>query len=233
MESKLPEEKSTQLPADVVEQIEKDADEYARTYSGTKLIKRPYIAGATEWAQWFVKQNAVQSELHGVRAENERLKDQNGRLHEKNKLVSEEYRKLSVERNALKERAERMEKALIKLRVNADSQSLMIIIDALAWKEGKDAVPVKEIEYMPILSAELRELKDIPNVPTRVPMHLLSEQQAYSNHGQTLRRLKERGGLSVREAISIINCKPWRAYGDLPNKEAVAMLNNLITNPTK
>lgn len=35
------------LPPSIQSMIEREADEYARTYSGTKLIKRPYVAGAT------------------------------------------------------------------------------------------------------------------------------------------------------------------------------------------
>lgn len=35
------------LPQDLKEKIEKLADEYARTYTGTKTIKRPYLAGAS------------------------------------------------------------------------------------------------------------------------------------------------------------------------------------------
>jgi len=34
------------IPQSVKERIEKEAQEYARTYKGTKLIKRPYIDGA-------------------------------------------------------------------------------------------------------------------------------------------------------------------------------------------
>jgi hypothetical protein len=34
------------IPQSVKERIENEAQEYARTYNGTKLIKRPYIAGA-------------------------------------------------------------------------------------------------------------------------------------------------------------------------------------------
>lgn len=35
------------LPEELQERIKADADEYARTFSGTRSIKRPYIAGAT------------------------------------------------------------------------------------------------------------------------------------------------------------------------------------------
>lgn len=47
------------LPEEIQEQISKDADEYARTFSGTRSIKRPYRAGATAWAQWKSKHDEV------------------------------------------------------------------------------------------------------------------------------------------------------------------------------
>jgi hypothetical protein len=37
----------TNLPTYLQGRIEKEADEYARTYNGTKTIKRPYLAGAS------------------------------------------------------------------------------------------------------------------------------------------------------------------------------------------
>jgi hypothetical protein len=40
------------LPETTRTRIEREADEYARTYTGTKLIKRPYIAGATAEAEF-------------------------------------------------------------------------------------------------------------------------------------------------------------------------------------
>lgn len=39
------------LPKTIEDRIITEADEYARTYSGTKMIKRPYIAGATAEAE--------------------------------------------------------------------------------------------------------------------------------------------------------------------------------------
>ena len=35
------------------------------------------------------------------------------------------------------------------------------------------------------------------------------EQQARKNHGQSLKRLKERGGLSVSEAVAILEDRAW------------------------
>jgi len=102
--------------------------------------------------------------------------------------------------------------------------------EALSAGEGEKE-PVKEIEYMPILTAELneKEYKGMANVPVKVPMHLLNEKQAYNNHGQSLARLKERGGISIREALSLINCYHWNYYGGMEARKAVAMLNDLIS----
>jgi hypothetical protein len=49
-----------------------------------------------------------------------------------------------------------------------------------------------------------------------VRMDLLNEQQAQRNHGQTLARLAERGGLSPCEAVAIAERRKWHrmAAGD-------------------
>lgn len=143
----------------------------------------------------------------------------------------------AIKFNDLQVQAQRMADALeLVYKDGAGSQYTIDAVNKALQQfkdEGKGVKPDKEIEYMPILSAELRELKNIPDVPMWVPMNLLNEQQAGSNHGQTLARLKERGGLSVKESLSLINCKPWMYYKNLPIKDAVALLNELITNPTK
>lgn len=94
---------------------------------------------------------------------------------------------------------------------------------------GKEEEPVKEIEYMPVHPEDARK----PDCPKQFPMHLLSEDQAQSNHGQTLKRLKERGGLSVREILAIVGEKKWNYYGGLQWSEAIKMLNDILTSPTK
>lgn len=135
------------------------------------------------------------------------------------------------------ERAQGLVDALQWIKTYGPCDSLTVnFIDKVLqqFKDGgKEVGKPIVIEYMPILSAELRELKDIANVPMRVPMHLLNERQAYSNHGQSLQRLKERGGLSVKEAISLITLKNWGYYRGIPMNEAVLLLNELIANPPK
>jgi len=143
---------------------------------------------------------------------------------------------------AVHERAQVLADALEKINdspVPANEREMLSWIEtvrsicetALTQWKGKEVEPVNEIEYMPILSYEIHELKEIPNVPSRVPMHLLSEEQAMSNHGQTLKRLKERGGLGVKEAIALIKRQPYKTYGKMDNTAAVVMLNEIINNP--
>lgn len=57
---------------------------------------------------------------------------------------------------------------------------------------------------MPIMGATL--LSEIP-----FAMLVPHERQALSNHGQTLERLAQRGGLGVSEAIDILEGRRWGA----------------------
>jgi hypothetical protein len=61
-------------------------------------------------------------------------------------------------------------------------------------------------EWMPVHSSDSKILD-------RVPMEILSEKQAQSNHGQTLKRLKERGGLGLDEILAIIENRRWPLTG--------------------
>lgn len=94
------------------------------------------------------------------------------------------------------------------------------------WKgEVEEAKP---IEYMPIHPEDARKF----DCPEQFPMHLLDEGQAISNHSQSLKRLKERGGLSVHDILAVAGKKPYSYYGGLPWAEALKMLNDIvITNP--
>jgi hypothetical protein len=44
-----------------------------------------------------------------------------------------------------------------------------------------------------------------------MPMAMLDERQAMKNHGQSLKRLAERGGLAPSEALSIMDGLHWGA----------------------
>jgi hypothetical protein len=54
-------------------------------------------------------------------------------------------------------------------------------------------------EYMPLMRTGLA-----------IRMDLLDEKQAQRNHGQTLCRLRERGGLSPCEALAIAERREWK-----------------------
>ena len=54
-----------------------------------------------------------------------------------------------------------------------------------------------------------------------VPFSMMSEDQAQSNHMQSLQRLAERGGLSPCEAIAIIDKRGWMA---MPTEAALTIL---------
>jgi len=62
-----------------------------------------------------------------------------------------------------------------------------------------------------------------------IPWTVISqhEKQAQHNHGQTLNRLAERGGLGPSEAVVIIQNRPWR-HLDGPACERILM--RLIIN---
>jgi hypothetical protein len=64
--------------------------------------------------------------------------------------------------------------------------------------------------------------------PSSIPWAVIAphEEQARRNHGQTLQRLAERGGLSPAEAVAVLTDQPWRSMPDGP--EVAAELNRLI-----
>lgn len=63
---------------------------------------------------------------------------------------------------------------------------------------------------------------------SEIPFAMISphEAQAQANHGQTLTRLADRGGLSPSEALSILDNK---RFGTHPNSEAsaIALINRV------
>lgn len=74
---------------------------------------------------------------------------------------------------------------------------------------------------MPIMGATL--LSDIP-----FAMIAPHEGQAQRNHGQTLNRLAERGGLSTGEAIAILEGRKWSSVKECVENEHY--LINLVRN---
>lgn len=56
---------------------------------------------------------------------------------------------------------------------------------------------------MKVHSESLRQFKN-DNCPTSVPDEMLNEAMADKNHGQSLARLNERGGIGIREIVANI-----------------------------
>lgn len=93
-----------------------------------------------------------------------------------------------------------------------------------------------ENEFMTIMTPD--ELKRHPyrlaiDAPIflRLPMALFEphERQAQANHGQSLRRLNERGGLSACEAVAILEDRAWRR---MSHEDAYGALSKHRDHPT-
>jgi uncharacterized protein YacL len=80
------------------------------------------------------------------------------------------------------------------------------------------------------MHSDCKRDKGLKNVPDSVPMSLLNEEQAKSNHGQTLKRLNERGGLGVLEMLDNINKRKltWRKETQADVDELNALLSTFL-----
>jgi hypothetical protein len=67
--------------------------------------------------------------------------------------------------------------------------------------------------------------KDFPDCPKYIPMELLNEEWAKRNHGQTLDRLNERGGLCPSEMLAIIEKRRWEK---MDTREAIDKIKKLL-----
>ena len=63
--------------------------------------------------------------------------------------------------------------------------------------------------------------------PTSIPWSVIAphERQADRNHGQTLKRLAERGGLSACEAVAVLEDRDWHKMTD---EDAVGRLKEIV-----
>lgn len=220
------------LPEEILDQIIKEAaDIYHSGVTSTwpgrggNHLMRMYREGATAWAPWKVRYDELLESFMKLFKSNSELTSEYERLHKQAQRMAD----------ALEE--------LVELKRMSDEEPLSLDYlkrKALAWEAarkalrqfkdgGKGKEPVKEIEYMPVHPEDARK----PDCPKQFPMHLLNEDQAQSNHGQTLKRLKERGGLGVTEILAIVHRKKWSYFGQLQWDKALRMLNDILTNPTK
>ena len=69
--------------------------------------------------------------------------------------------------------------------------------------------------------------EEYPDCPLLIPYTILNEYQAQRNHGQSLARLNERGGLAPCEAVAIIERRLWHK---MPIREAIDILKGYIKN---
>jgi hypothetical protein len=83
--------------------------------------------------------------------------------------------------------------------------------------------PGEQRELDPIRRAALSAFAQ----PLPLPWNVIAphEDQALKNHGQTLARLRERGGLSACEAVAILEDREWRKMDD---DEAFRRLAELV-----
>lgn len=79
-------------------------------------------------------------------------------------------------------------------------------------------------EMMPVLGKH----EGLKNVPKEVPFAILNEQFAMNEHGQTLRRLKERGGLSIGEIRWNVGRSTFHNYRSA-HQEDVDDVNRIVS----
>lgn len=72
--------------------------------------------------------------------------------------------------------------------------------------------------------------KKLSNYPDFVPDEMLSENQAQSNHGQSLKKLNERGGMAVYEILANIKGKRIMYGIGEESQQDIDELNDLIKN---
>jgi len=85
----------------------------------------------------------------------------------------------------------------------------------ILWQGGR--------EYM-------QELRDL-GCPRAAPWSLVAPhgRQAWENHGQSLERLAQRGGLSPRELVAVLRGVAWHEVSALPLADAVREINSAAT----
>mgnify|MGYP001557842918 FL=1 len=89
----------------------------------------------------------------------------------------------------------------IGLKIN-DLQRLM----CLAKKHCESIAPKPVVEERMVIHSSSFG-NNLKNIPNSIPMKLLSEVQAQSNHGQTLSGLNSRGGLGILEMLDNLNSR--------------------------
>lgn len=65
-----------------------------------------------------------------------------------------------------------------------------------------------------------------------IPWEIIAphETQALKNHGQTLKRLAERGGLGWQEALAVLEDKRWKEVAQIEEHEAEKRVVEIVKN---
>lgn len=90
---------------------------------------------------------------------------------------------------------------------------------------------MKEVKLFPVLYSWGEEKPERhPTWPRYVPWGFIAkhEQQCFSNHSQTPKRLAERGGLSLQEMIAVVSDKGYREVPKWTNDEAAEWINSKV-----
>lgn len=69
-----------------------------------------------------------------------------------------------------------------------------------------------------------------PDCPKEFPNELLSSEYANHIHGQTLKRLDERGGLSPAEIVGNVNKLEWNFIVEMTKEDAIRRIKKYIEN---
>jgi len=96
--------------------------------------------------------------------------------------------------------------------------------------QPSQSLPPKEDGQKPDLMMRVHsqcQCSTINGCPKEIPMGLLNEEWAQRNHSQSLTRLNERGGITLDEALSIINRRPFQKH-PIPEK-LVSIILHMIT----
>ena len=81
----------------------------------------------------------------------------------------------------------------------------------------------EKIKFVKVLSSGGQLFENFPDCPRKIPIQMLSEEMAQTNHSQTLTGLDSRGGLDPSEMVMNIERKKMREY-NLNQSESVKRL---------
>ena len=100
-----------------------------------------------------------------------------------------------------------------------------------AWQAAIASMPQPQ-PAQPLTGVKTRYMT-LMGTGARIPFAVLNEEWAQNNHGQSLARLQERGGLCPTEALAIIERRRWRAMDADEALHEVLRRVDRITAPSK